>query len=207
MTWEQLKAITLAKLDITANEGQEQRFNEEIVSRFPYFVNEAISLICSTVKPNYKFYEVTVTEEQLAATGKHDVTVSDSLFVSFADDVNIVENDGTYKVARLSEFRYTGINKLTIYKPGKYSISYKARWFQLDEAGINRGEVTVADYSLAATPDDVVRILPSYVASQCWIIDDPYRASVYKNEFETGLARLEDTHYAVNSTLVIGGDW
>jgi hypothetical protein len=56
-------------------------------------------------------------------------------------------------------------------------------------------------------PRDILDCLPSYIASQCMKIDDEYKASVYRNEYEIFLARIDNTHYKNVKTIEIEGDW
>ena len=50
-TWGYLKDATLAKLDLDESEAQEQ----DLLNRFPFYANEAMTQICSTVKPKHTY--------------------------------------------------------------------------------------------------------------------------------------------------------
>ena len=98
---------------------------------------------------------------------------------------------------------YHGYNNVMFLKPGNYIISYKARWFTFTTELTNddkRGEPLDA-------PDDVLDCIPSYIASQCYKVDDEYKAQVYRNEYEMFLARVDDTDFDGTTTFEIGGDW
>ena len=56
-------------------------------------------------------------------------------------------------------------------------------------------------------PNDILDCIPSYVASQCYKIDDDYKSQVYRNEYEMMLARIDATNYKNTKTIKIGGDW
>lgn len=55
-TWGYIKEATLIKLDMTEKEAEQQG----LLRRFPFFANEAMTQICSAVKPCYKFAHVNV---------------------------------------------------------------------------------------------------------------------------------------------------
>ena len=48
-TWGYIKEATLMKLDMTEQEAEQ--FN--LLRRFPFYANEALTYICSAIKPNY----------------------------------------------------------------------------------------------------------------------------------------------------------
>lgn len=56
-------------------------------------------------------------------------------------------------------------------------------------------------------PIDIIECIPSYIASQCYKIDDEYKSSVFRNEFETMLASIDDTNFKSEHKFVIDGDW
>ena len=60
-TWGYIKENALAKLNLGEAEANEQNF----LSNFPYWANEAMTQICSAIKPAEKFLQMTVTEENL----------------------------------------------------------------------------------------------------------------------------------------------
>lgn len=55
-TWGYIKNACLAKLDMTADEA----VNLGFMNKFPFYANEAITQICSAVKPKHTFAEFTV---------------------------------------------------------------------------------------------------------------------------------------------------
>lgn len=56
-------------------------------------------------------------------------------------------------------------------------------------------------------PDDILVCLPSYIASQLFKIDDEQKSSIYRNEYEMALARINENDYATNKVINNGGDW
>lgn len=194
-TWGDMQEVILAKLDLSEEEAETQN----LVSRFPYFANEAMTQICS-IKPKHTFFEVKVDKDNIGNL----VTLPDD-FIAFGDDVNkfvYSEYGETYvENAYADEFDYVGYNQVLFKRIGKFYISYNARWIQ---SFVNmEPDTELADI----VPRDILDCIPSYVASQCMKIDDEYKSSVYRNEYEVFLARLDDTDFKSNKTFKIEGDW
>lgn len=204
-TWAYLKAAAFAKLDLTEDEATAQN----LTGRFYIYANEVITQVCSSIKPKYTFATFTVTESDIGVT----LFEMPDDFVAFGDDVNTrtyVDKNlyntqtNTFGVTVQEEatdydFAYKGYNQLVFYKAGTYSISYYARWYTFtsalkDEAGI-------------PVPNDILDCIPSYIAHQCYKIDDEVKASIFRNEYEMFLARIDNTHFKENKTIVIGGGW
>ena len=56
-------------------------------------------------------------------------------------------------------------------------------------------------------PDDILDCLPSYIASQCYKVDDEVKSSIYRNEYEMFVARIDATDYKNTKTFSVGGGW
>ena len=199
-TWGYIKDATLSKLDLEEEEAETMNF----LRRFVFYANEAMTQICSTVMPKRTFYTFEVTEENQIVKMPED-------FISFGDDVNVIEEDIGYgtilqREAFDEDFKHHGYNELMCHKTGKYSISYNARWitFATRDNLTNSGQ---DDDTVLDAPVDVLECLPSYIAAQCMKVDDEYKASVFRNEYEILLSRIDNTDFKSNKTLTIGGDW
>ena len=195
-TWGYLKDVTLAKLDLNEEEANVQN----LLSRFPFYANEAITQICSTVKPFHTFYEIDVTEEMLNTP----IVISDNRFIAFDDDVCIITytddcGDVHIEEAHDDYFVYRGYNALQFFKMGKYSVPVSYRWvtFRKD----------MDDNEMLNVPIDILDCIPSYIASQCYKIDDEVKSAIFRNEFEMAMARIDNTNYKSTKTIKIGGDW
>lgn len=261
-TYGYIRDSILAKLDLEQSEAD----NLNYMNRIPTFANEAMTQICSTVKPKkeYATFEVwdkrckldiwnylrdkynvypnentpielkvpTTSDEasfwsawlnyhfvdELIEVGiKITVAVADIKkdinFVSFNDDVPTVQKiictkdwyitDSSVPFeAHDSDFEYKGYNKIFCKHPGIYTIPYDSRWVDFTDSAFTTDE----DATIEA-PDDVIDCIPSYVVSQLFKIDDEYKASVYRNEYEMFLARIDNTDYRNSKTIEIGGDW
>lgn len=205
-TWGYIKQVSLANLDLTEEEAEIQN----LINRFPYYANEVITQVCSAIKPKRTFAEFNITDD--------DVGIQQAMpqdFISFGDDVNhrtYDEYNMTFcEEAHDEDFSYVG-NKLLFKKPGIYQISYNARW--IDFSNVTRtsadGEVLtgpIDDSYVIDVPFDILDCIPAYIASKCFMVDNQYKAAVYRNDFETMLARIDDSDYKNTKTFKIGGDW
>lgn len=194
-TWGYLKDVSLAKLDLDEFEASEQN----LLGRFPFYANEVITQVCSTVKPKHTYATFIVTKDDL-----FKLKDMPSDFIAFDADVNTIEevdewNDRWFRQCTDEDFSYKGYNKLMFYKEGIYTVSYKARWFTFDKDLDN-------DFVLDI-PTDILDCIPSYIAHQCYKIDDEVKSAIFRNEYEVFLARIDDTNYRENKTFTIGGDW
>lgn len=197
-TWGDIKNITLMKLDLDESEGN----TLSLISRFKAYANEAITIICSTVKPDRRFIAIEVTDEMVGTP----VRINDSNFISFGDDINRIIYDEygerVYRETHDDDFVYNGYNQIIPFRTGTFIISYNARWITFSTSELGQDDNTQLN-----VPMDILECLPSYIASQCMKVDDDYKASVLRNEFEMMVARIDDTHYKTNKTFTIGGDW
>jgi len=130
--------------------------------------------------------------------------------ISFGDDIcwfksidwqpitrQLIEQD--FVEAHDEDFKYAGMNQIICLKPGKYIISYNARWFLFTKDLDNNIVLDV--------PADILECLPSYLASQCYKIDDEVKAAIYRNEYEIMFARIEPANYRNTRTFKVGGGW
>lgn len=198
-TWGYIKDVSLSKLDLDENEATVQN----LLSRFPFYANEVITQVCSSIKPKYTFENFVID--------KTDVGVKQTMpddFVSFGDDVcymleEIREHNGETRLIKVpihdDDYEYLGYNQVVFKHPGNYFISYNARWYTFDKS--------LSDDELIDVPDDILDSIPSYIASQCYKIDDEYKASVFRNEYEIMLSRIDNSNFRNTKTIKIEGDW
>jgi hypothetical protein len=198
-TWGYIKDVSLSKLDLDENEATVQN----LLSRFPFYANEVITQVCSSIKPKYTFENFVID--------KTDVGVKQTMpddFVSFGDDVcymleEVREHNGETRLIKVpihdDDYEYLGYNQVVFKHPGNYFISYNARWYTFDKS--------LSDDELIDVPDDILDSIPSYIASQCYKIDDEYKASVFRNEYEIMLSRIDNSNFRNTKTIKIEGDW
>lgn len=192
-TWGYIKNNALGKLNLTEDEAGQQGF----LSRFAYYANEAMTQICSAVKPNHKYYDIIITKDNLGIP----ITLP-SDFVAFSDDivrhrVNIYSDWGEVGDDFVD---YLGYNQIVCKEEGIYQIPYKARWFFFTNEITDETEMLI--------PADICDALPSYIVSQCFRSNDDERnATIYRNEYEAFIARMDDTNFKSQRTFHVGGGW
>jgi hypothetical protein len=189
-TWGYIKDVSLAKLDLDELEATEQN----LLSRFPFWANEAITQICSAIKPKRTFQQFNITRDMIGTLQNMPED-----FISFGDDVNTRLYDGYLDECHDEDLMFKGYNQIVFWKEGLYTISYNARWYTFDKDLDNDVELNL--------PADILDCLPSYIAHQCYKVDDETKAAIYRNEYEMFLARIDNTDYKQTKTFKIGGDW
>lgn len=198
-TWGYIKDVSLSKLDLDENEATVQN----LLSRFPFYANEVITQVCSSIKPKYTFENFVIDKTNVGVKQ----TMPDD-FVSFGDDVcymleEVREHNCETRLIKVpihdDDYEYLGYNQVVFKHPGNYFISYNARWYTFDKS--------LSDDELIDVPDDILDSIPSYIASQCYKIDDEYKASVFRNEYEIMLSRIDNSNFRNTKTIKIEGDW
>lgn len=200
-TWGYIKEAALAKLDLEEKEATVQN----LLSRFPFYANEVITQVCSAVKPKRTYERFVIAKEDVGVIKEMPTD-----FVSFGDDVCyelVTEriyghtNDEYYNQVELhdDDFEYIGYNQIMFKHEGVFYISYNARWYTFSKS--------ISDNDVLNVPADILECIPSYIAHQCFKIDDEYKASVFRNEYEIMLSRIDDTDYKNTKTFKIGGEW
>lgn len=201
-TWGYIKDVSLAKLDLDEGEATVQN----LLSRFPFYANEVITQVCSSVKPKYTFAHFVIEKDQVGT-----IVNMPNDFVSFGDDVCYELREEklwaggyydwmtTKHEINSEDFEYVGYNQLVFKRPGNYFISYNARWYTFTKSMSDTTEIDI--------PNDILDCIPSYIASQCFKIDDEYKASVFRNEFEMAFARIDNSNYKEPKSIFIEGDW
>lgn len=206
-TWGYIKSAALAKLDLLEAEANAQR----LIDRFYIYANEVITQVCSTIKPKRTFVQFYITD----TTKLYDMPLD---FIAFGNDVctmeyytdgknyytleTIPENSIVWQVkdtATDEDFEYVGFNKIKFLHQGTYNISYNARWYTFSHS--------MSDAEVLPIPMDILECIPTYIASQCYKIDDETIAGIYRNEYELLFSRIDDTDYSETKTVHVGGGW
>lgn len=206
-TWGYIKGCALAKLNLSEEEAQAQNF----LTNFPYYANEAMTQICSAIKPKESSIEIRITDNANDITTEtSNVFLKDTTikpfpkdFVAFSDAPSVCSIFPFYDwiEANDEELEYIGYDELICHEIGTYRIPYKARWFFFEADG------SLKESTLITAPADICDALPSYIVSQCYKIDDEVKASIYRNEYEMFLARIDDTDFKRQRTFNRGGGW
>ena len=211
-TWGYIKTAALAKLDLdesgdgyVVTNGEYEATAQNFISRFPIYANEAMTQICSAIKPKYTFAKFEIGVDKVGV----EQTMPDD-FISFGDDQNyqLLEETwrGEIKLKRKpiydDDILYQGYNKIVFTHPGTFYISYNARWFDFQGT-----DGPIDNFTEIDVPKDILDCIPSYIAAQCYKVDDQYKSAVFYNEYEMFLARIDNTHYKTNTDFRIEGDW
>lgn len=238
-TWGYLKEMILAKLDM----DEEEAIGANLTSKFTIFANEAMTQICSSVKPNHTYVDFVIFKDKLdlirSLYGQDTVpervdddihkqylyTIKNNLFINqiikMPTDFIAFDDAENYKLSLQKmydesgkivdklvftelhddEMMYQGYNKILFRSEGQYRIFYRGRWYFFTKNMDN--DIDLSEF----VPNDVLDCIPSYVASQCYKIDDEVKSSIYRNEYEMFLARIDDTDYNSTTSIKIGGDW
>ena len=139
-----------------------------------------------------------------------DIVSKPNDFVSWSGDIALyqeIEWDTNGNVIKASEpreahdndFRYMGNSGITFFKVGKYQIPYCSRWFTFTK--------DLDNDTLLDMPHDILDCIPSYIAHQCFKIDDETKSAIFRNEYELFLSRIDDTDFKTTKTLTIRGGW
>lgn len=242
-TWGYIKESALSKINLTEEEANQLDF----LSKFPYYANEAMTQICSAIKPQEKFLSITVYDKgrkwveltkmynvyhniSLPIDKPEEVDKNEELFwtawnklyfiddtitmpedfISFNTDVVEFTSEPIYfgslcirpsilYEANDEDLEYEGYNQIRCHKAGKYRIPYNARWFFFTK--------DLHNSVVISAPADICDAIPSYIASQCLKIDDEQKASIFRNEYEIFLSRIDNTTFRSQRTLHVGGGW
>ena len=193
--------------------SEEEANQQNFLSQFPYYANEAMTQICSAVKSNDKYYRIDVfpNTDKYKDEKYHcdDIITMPDDFLVFSDDALIfkqklyiddrVISDASFEEVENDYIEYYGYNEVICHNTGVYHIPYKARWFFFTKDLSNNTVITA--------PADVCEAIPSYIVSQCLKIDDELKAATYRNEFEIFLARIDNTSLRSSKNIKIGGGW
>lgn len=233
-TWGYIKQACLAKLDMTADQAIEMGlvnkfpfyaneaitqitsaikpkrsyvdFDVEIESKIVEYCKRMFQLESVTFLFSKNYYPEDMSLNQKKAfeyyhsfeyVGKEVKMPKD--FESWNGDRAYI-NDG-WKLRQASDREYNtyGGNKVLFFVPGKFKIPYDARWVIFEPSMDDDFELDV--------PRDILECLPSYIVSQCYKIDDEQKSSIYRNEYEMALARIEENDTHTNKTIQVDGDW
>lgn len=180
--WSEIKQATLNKLFLEEEEARQQGYLE----KFQDFANEGLSIIANGVKPRIAVLDTEVTENNTTVTMPED-------FLSFADMIGYLNNNPDPEVIFVTD------KQIILPETGSYKILYNALWHEIDKNDITN------DISLDIDAS-VLRLLPTYMASQILAQDDVQRSAILKNEFELMLARLDtNVMYETNHYKSTGG--
>lgn len=176
MTWKDIKVATLQKMyaadgDDIPTDGSA----DEYLAGMVYAANEAINMLATAGR--YLLKSQVIAHD--GTNKKYDLTTVINDFYEFekimVDDNNSVRDFYKYKLEN---------NVLILYgvPAGNYTVYYKAYPQQITASTL--------DTYVLPMPNEVVVLIPLYMASQLYKDDDNAIATTLRNEFEVGLERL-----------------
>lgn len=233
-TWGYIKQACLAKLDMSANQAIENGLlnkfpfyaNEAITQitsaikpkrEYVEFKVRCESKIVEYCKQTYHLDNVSflfnqpcdlsgLSLNELSALKEYNsyVYIGKNVsmpndFFSWNDDKSYICNGEHISEATDKNYNLFGNNKILFLTEGDYKIPYNARWFIFNTDTNDDVELDV--------PYDILDCLPSYIVSQCYKIDDEQKSSIYRNEYEMFLARIDENDLHTNKTIRNWGDW
>lgn len=176
MTWKDIKVATLQKMFAAdGNDIPTDGSADDYVAAMPYVANEALNMLATAGRFLLK-------SQVIAHDGtdkKYDLPTIISDFYEFE---NVVYEDSS-TFADFFNYKLEN-NTLIMYgvPAGNYTVYYKAYPQQITSSTQNT-------YVLPL-PNEVVVLLPLYMASQLYKDDDNAIATTYRNEFEVAFERL-----------------
>ncbi len=226
-TYGYIKNAILTKLNLSEKEALEQN----VLDSFIFNINECLSQIASTVKPNFATKQVIVYEKEIPIP-------SDFLYSS--EDPVEIRNSKAESLEKYLEDKaivgqpynmpedfiaFTGVPRIREEIHGSYGESTEIHdeVVHLDRKQIVFLKPGIYDITYDAwwpvfndemldeteidIPSDVILCIPSYVASQVWKIDDERKANIFRNEFEILLSRINNSDYRGVTTFGVRGGW
>lgn len=180
MNWLDVKVATLQKMfaaeeDRIPTDGSA----DDYVAAMPYAVNEALNMIATAGRYYVKSY--VINYDAGGTTHKYDLK-------TLVDDFYQVDRVFYESGSRYEEFnRYRMEDgKIVLYgcPSGTYTVYYDAYPEQITSD-------TADDYEFTL-PNEVVVLLPLYMAAELYKDDDNAIATTYRNEFEVAFERLRN---------------
>lgn len=232
-TWGYIKEATLAKMDIDKTDALAQGF----VNRMHIFANEALTQICSAIKPKHTFATFDVMTKHDAweyCTNKYGIYTSEKQPIVKPLDLSSVEKifwNDYESIIKVNEPCRMPVDFITFNDDmpiitDKYDNTHEAHDTEFRYFGDNcllfyvPGTYRIAynarwffftsktdNDELLDIPLDICDALPSYIASQLFKIDDEIKSQIYRNEFEMFISRIDDVNYKQTTTIKIDGGW
>lgn len=129
------------------------------------FINTALVIACSTVRPLKKLHNVT----QLVDT-EYDMTSVVTDFMRFILPVKVEDEDTP------AEYRLTSNTSIKVFGIGDFDI-----WYSAVPAKIT---TTSTDGTLLPVQDDIAELAIYYAAWHIWLDDDERKAVMYQNVYD-----------------------
>ena len=125
------------------------------------------------------------------------IDIPDDL-LSFSDESLVMFVDENGKIELNADILYVNSKTLALPKDGNYTIWYNSEYPEVTDDN---------DMNLNFIPKNVLKIIPTYVASQLLLSEDPVKATYLKNDYETMLSRLDDNKPLASYEIKNSNGW
>lgn len=194
MTWKECRLAALQTM--FANEGNDinaDDTNQDYLNAMPAKANEGMQLLALAGRPKRKSFCIVLgggTEETAAkltlplTSGRYKVSLSHYCGDFRALEELKLETAAGYGAAE--DWSLEGDDVLVL--PGDLAGTYTV-WYAAYPAKITAQTADEAELGLA---EELCVLLPLYIASELYKEDDPSMATMWRNEFESGIARVRE---------------
>lgn len=210
MTWGECKLIALQTM--FANEGATINVddtNQDYIHAMPGKANEALHQLATVGRPILKRFWITIgdgleesaTEERLtlpAAEARYQIKLTDYCprFRALEPQMLMLDSQGIYDQAE--EWDLEGDDVLVL--PGNVLGTY-TMWYDAYPQTITASTPEDTELDVAS---EAAALIPLYIAAELYKEDELAMATMFRNEFEDGLVKLQQS-YAASGGGVRGG--
>ncbi|WP_298032205.1 hypothetical protein [uncultured Dysosmobacter sp.] len=208
MNWKECKLIALQTM--FANEGMDINMddsNQEYLNAMPGKANEAMQQLATVGRPILKRFWIeiragaaeAVTEERLvlpAAEARYQIVLSDYCPRFRCLEQLMEDSGGSYGHADEWDVEGDGILVLPGDREAVYTLWYAAYPPHITSATPDSTELELAPEAAA--------LVPLYIAAELYKEDELAMATMFRNEFEDGLQKLQQS-YAASGGGIRGG--
>lgn len=183
MTWREVKNAALQRMFLIEGDAPAPGENvRSFVAAMPAAANEAVMLICAAgAGPRGEV----VIEHAGSIAGRmeaYDLRERVPDFYRLCEDGVRLERDDHVWTNPCYDFRGDSTLLIEDARPGRWRVAYYRRPERMTGLTVDEQEIGLGE--------DAAVLLPLYIAGQLYRDDDIQQATLYRNEFESGLERL-----------------
>lgn len=195
MDWKTIKLLSLQKMFlVTGNEIIEDETTQEYLNKMWGAANEAMMRLATIGKTIIKKVTIDLSDE-------HIITSANKMYINlleFASDLfNVNTAAVTLDEEPFSKFELYGNTLILEPELGTLSVVYYAYPAMLKQDSPDDLEIPLAV--------DAAILIPLYIASELYKDDDNSLATMYRNQFETGLESLVQSQQTNKARFVTHG--
>lgn len=195
MNWKTIKLLSLQKMFlVTGNEIVEDETTQEYLNKMWGAANEALMRLATIGKTIIKRKSIDLSDERIIAS-------ANKMYINlleFAPDLfNVNTSAVTLDEEPFSRFELYGNTMVMERQEGTLSVLYYAYPAMLKPDSPDNLEIPLAV--------DAAVLIPLYIASELYKDDDNSLATMYRNQFETGLESLVQSQQTNKARFVKHG--